>query len=218
MKRNISSAFVICIISLFGLQSFGQKPQVYDLPARVRHHLLEPAKPGYTISVLDTIGFPAVTCQGIFWLTGAGFSEGTIEVDLRGKNILLKSFLGIAFFGIDSSTYDVVYFRPFNFRNPDTARHNWDVQYMSLPNYPYDKLRKEHPLGFEHAVQPVPVPEDWFHARIVVTPDSIMVYVNHSQEECLKVPLLSNRHSGKIGLWSDQLPGDFANLTITEKN
>jgi hypothetical protein len=218
MKKNVQSIAIIWMISLTAFQSFGQKAQVYDLPARVRHHLLEPAKPGFTIALLDTATFPAVSCQGLFWLTGAGFSEGTIEVDLRGKNILLKSFLGIAFHVVDSSNYDVVYFRPFNFRNEDTARHNWGVQYMSLPDFPFDKLRKEHPLEYEHAVNPVPFPDDWFHARIVVNRDSVIVYVNHSTDYCLKVPLLSNRNNGRIGIWSDQLPGDFANLTVTENN
>ena len=206
------------MISQSSLQSFSQKVQNYDLTARVRHHLLEPAKPGFNIAVIDTASFPAVSCQGYYWLTGASFSEGTIDVDLKGKNILLKSFLGIAFHGIDSSTYDLVYFRPFNFRNQDTARHNWSVQYMSLPEFPFDKLRKEHPLEYEHAVNPVPFPDDWFHARIVVDRDSITVYINHSTDYCLKVPVLSNRHDGRIGIWSDELPGDFANLTITEIN
>jgi hypothetical protein len=216
MKRILQLIALILLISMIGLQSFGQKTQIYDLPARVRHHLLEPAKTGNTIAVLDTASTPAISCQGIYWLTGAGFSEGTIEVDLRGKNILLKSFLGIAFHGVDSSAYDVVYFRPFNFRNQDTARHNWGVQYMSLPDFPFDKLRKEHPLVYEHAVNPVPFPDDWFHARIVVNRDSILVYVNHTTDYCLKVPVLSTRHKGRVGIWADEMPEDFANLSITE--
>ena len=200
------------------MQGFSQTAQVYDLPARVRHHLMVPAMSKCEIAVVDTAAIPAVRCQGMYWLAGTGFSQGTIDVDLRGKNLFLKSFLGIAFHGIDSSVYDVVYFRPFNFRHADTARHNWGVQYMSLPDFPWDSLRKDHPLIFEHAVNPVPFPDEWFHARIVVDKDSLMVYVNHSPDYCLKVPLLPNRHSGRIGIWSDESAGDFANLTISEKN
>jgi hypothetical protein len=218
MKHIIQSVAVIVIISINALQSFGQKTQVCDLPARARHHLLDPARPGPDISIIDTANFRAISCQGLFWLTGEEFSEGTIDVDLRGRDILLKSFLGIAFHGIDSSTYEVVYFRPFNFRNPDTGRHNWGVQYCSLPDFPYDKLRKEHPLEFEHAVKPVPFPDDWFHARVVITRDSVIVYINHSRDYCLKVPVLSPRNKGRIGLWSSELPGDFANLTFTKNN
>jgi hypothetical protein len=208
-------AFLLVIFS-GGLNTFGQTP--YDLSARVRHHLLIPAKPSNTISVLDSAKIPAVRCTGLFWLAGANFSEGTIDVDLRGSNSFLKSFVGIAFHGVDSSTFDVVYFRPFNFRNPDTARHNWGVQYMSLPDFPFNKLRAEHPLVYEHAVTPVPSPDDWFHAHIVVAHDSITVYVNHSNEISLQVPILGNRHDGRIGLWSDELPEDFANLVITGGN
>lgn len=216
MKNFIIAFTGLLILFLSAVKSFGQTQ--YDLPARVRHHLLIPATPSCTINVLDPSKIPAVRCTSLYWLAGAGFSEGTIEVDLRGNDSLLQSFLGIAFHGIDSSTYDVVYFRPFNFMNKDTARHNWSVQYMSLPAFPYDKLRAEHPLMFEHAVNPVPLPEDWFHARIVVARDSISVYVNHSDEISLKVPTLNGRHEGRIGLWSDGLPEDFANLTITSGN
>jgi hypothetical protein len=216
MKHFINAFAGFLVIFFSCLKTFGQTE--YDLPARVRHHLLIPAKPSCTINILDTSKIPAVRCTSLYWLAGASFSEGTIDVDLRGNDSLLQSFLGIAFHGVDSSTYDVVYFRPFNFRNPDTARHNWGVQYMSLPWFPFDKLRAEHPLMYEHAVNPVPFPEDWFHARIVVARDSITVYVNHSEEISLKVPILISRHVGRVGLWSDGLPEDFANLTITGGN
>lgn len=215
MKKYIGALLFLVGICLSGITAFSQPPQEYDLPARVRHHLLEPAKPGLTIVVLDSVSMPAIRCGGLFWLTGASFSNGIIEVDIRGNNKFLQSFLGIAFHGVDSLTYDVVYFRPFNFRHPDTARHNWGVQYMSLPDFPFEKLRTEHPLVYEHAVNPTPDPDDWFHARIEVTQDSITVFVNHSSEYCLKTPTLTKRNDGRVGLWADGLPEDFANLTIT---
>src|SRR5687768_8346883 len=54
--------------------------------------------------------------DGVAWLVGSDFKEGTIEVDLRGKNKPGQSFVGIAFRGVDDTTYDAVYFRPFNFK------------------------------------------------------------------------------------------------------
>jgi hypothetical protein len=216
MKNFINVLAGFLVLLLGSVKTYGQTQ--YDLPARVRHHLLIPATPSCTINVLDTSKIPAVRCTSLFWLAGAGFATGIIDVDLRGNDSLLQSFLGIAFHGIDSSTYDVVYFRPFNFRNKDTARHNWSLQYMSLPGFPFNILRAEHPLMYEHTVKPAPFPNDWFHARIVVASDSITVYVNHSDEISLKVPILNNRHDGRIGIWSDGLPEDFANLTITGAN
>lgn len=95
--------------------------------------------------------------------------------------------------------YDAVYFRPFNFKHEDTLRRKWSVQYLSMPDYDYDRLRKESPLVYENAVTPVPNSDDWFHANIVVTKDSIIVYVNYSATASLKVELLNNRSNGKIG-------------------
>ena len=40
---------------------------------------------------------------------------------LRGKNADM-SFVGVAFHGADENAYEVVYFRPFNFRSEDPAR------------------------------------------------------------------------------------------------
>jgi hypothetical protein len=58
-----------------------------------------------------------VSTTGITWLKDVTFSTGTIEVDLRGKDVLQKSFIGIVFHGVDTSEFDIVYFRPFNFRS-----------------------------------------------------------------------------------------------------
>ena len=89
---------------------------------------------------------------------------------------------------------------------------------MSIPDYDYSKLRKEHPLVYENAVTPVPNAEDWFHATIVIDDEWVTVYVNHSATASLKAKLLNKRSTGKIGLWDDELSGDFANLTLIEKN
>jgi hypothetical protein len=157
----------------------------------------------------------AITTKGIVWLKGVSFKQGTIDVDLRGKNIFLKSFVGIAFHGIDTITCDILYFRPFNFRHEDTLRRKWSVAYMSLPDNNYAKLRKEHPLVYEYSVNPVPEPDDWFHATIVVKNKQLSVYVNRSTKPSLEVTLLNERPDGLFGLYSDGLTNDFANLSIT---
>ena len=66
---------------------------------------------------------------GLGWLEGVQFTDGTIEFDVKGKNVLQKSFVGIAFHGSNDSTYDAVYFRPFNFRSAEEVRRNHSVQY-----------------------------------------------------------------------------------------
>jgi len=156
----------------------------------------------------------AVSVTGIIWLSGVNFSTGTIDVDIRGKDVFQQSFLGIAFHAIDTVTYDAVYFRPFNFRAADTLRQKHMVQYMSEPDYPWDKLRSEHPLMYESGIIAAPLAIDWFHARIVVTTEEISVFVNDSLTPSLKVKKLNNRSDGLVGLWSSALSGDFANIVI----
>lgn len=160
-----------------------------------------------------------ITCRDNVWLRDVDFSYGTIELDIRGRNEFLKSFPGIAFCAADTSrNYDVVYFRPFNFRHTDPVRRTWSVQYMSLPQYPYDRLRKENTGQFESEIVQNPKPEDWIHARIVIAKDSIKVYVNRMDKPSLSVRTLQNRSKGLFGLWTDATVAEFANLIIKKDN
>jgi hypothetical protein len=156
-----------------------------------------------------------VTCKDNIWLKNVDFSYGTIELDIRGRNEFLKSFPGIAFHASDTSrNYEVVYFRPFNFRSADPVRRTWSVQYMSLPEYGYDRLRKENTGQFESEILPNPKPEDWIHARIVIKKDSIKVYVNGMDKPSLAVRTLQKRSNGMFCLWADATTAEFANLVI----
>src|SRR5204863_149675 len=94
--------------------------------------------------------------DGVAYLRGVEFSNGTIECDIRGKDVQGQSFVGIAFHGVDSTTYEAIYFRPFNFKTPDPARHSHAVQYISHPTYTWQKLRAERPGAFEQPVSPAP--------------------------------------------------------------
>ncbi|HEV2479745.1 MAG TPA: hypothetical protein VGS79_08765 [Puia sp.] len=44
--------------------------------------------------------------DGIAWIKGQGFIEGTIELDIRGKDAFQQSFVGIAYHGVDDSTFE----------------------------------------------------------------------------------------------------------------
>lgn len=160
-----------------------------------------------------------ITIKNNVWLTGIDFSYGTIEVDIRGRNEFLHSFPGIAFHAADTSkNYDIVYFRPFNFQHVDTNRRKWSVQYMSLPDYSFERLRKEFTGQFESEILPNPKPGDWIHARIVISKDSIKVYVNGMAKPSLAVKSLQSRAIGQVGLWVDLTTADFANLSIKKED
>jgi hypothetical protein len=153
--------------------------------------------------------------DGVAYLEGIEFTDGTIELDIRGKDVQQQSFLGVAFHGVDGSTFDAVYFRPFNFKAEDPARRVRAVQYISHPTYTWNKLRTEHPGRYEQAVSPVPDPNGWFHARVLVASPKVSVFVNDAKEPSLVVNQLSDRKKGLVGLWvGNTSGGDFANLTI----
>src|SRR5262249_46768144 len=109
------------------------------------------------------------------WLVGSNFKEGLIEAGFRGRDLPRQKFVGIAFRGVDDKTRDVVYFRPFNFHNPE--RRNHAVQYESRPNFGWETLRAQMPDKYEAAVDPAPGAEDWFHARIAVASGTVSVFV-----------------------------------------
>ena len=153
--------------------------------------------------------------DGVAYLEGITFGNGTIELDLRGKDVAQQSFVGVAFHGVDGTTYDAIYFRPFNFRTEDAARRIRAVQYVAHPVNTWQKLRTEQPGKYEKPVNPVPDPNAWFHARVVVASPSVTVFVGDGKEPCLAVSQLSDRKTGLVGLWvGNTSGGDFANLKI----
>ncbi len=190
-----------------------QKIEKYNLSKLFNDNKLVYA-PNQHVNIIDDSKGTGVTATGIVLIKNVTFSTGSIDVDIRGRDVFQQSFLGIAFHAIDTITYDCIYFRPFNFRSTDTLRRKHMVQYISQPDYPWERLRKEHPLMYESGVTPSLQPADWFHAHIVVGQEEITVYVNHSTVPSLKVKKLNTRSDGLIGLWSYDLAGDFANLEI----
>ncbi len=153
--------------------------------------------------------------DGAVWLEDFVFTNGTIELDVRGKDVFQKSFLGVAFHGLDEKTYDAIYFRPFNFKNP--ARMTHSVQYISHPINTWQKLRAEFPETYEKMINPAPDPNGWFHVTIMINQPEVKVFVNNAETPSLTVKQLSEQKSGKIGLWvGNGSGGDFANLKIMQ--
>lgn len=156
---------------------------------------------------------------GFAWLDSLVFRNGTIEFDVRGRNVLQKSFVGVAFQAADENNYDLVYFRPFNFRSDDPARRSHSVQYMAAPDHDWRKLRAQFPGKYENSIESTPDPDGWFHARIVVDGKKVNVFVDNAAKPVLEVEKLTESREGKIGLWlGDESDGQFANLKITRRN
>jgi hypothetical protein len=202
-----SAAAALFIASRVGGQGIALEPKSLRVVNRTATSLTDGARTGVRLS--------EAADPGVAYLQGVELGDGTIELDIRGKDVQGQSFVGVAFHGLDDTTYDAVYFRPFNFRTTDSTRHAHAVQYVSHPLYSWQKLRAEHPGEYERAVQPAPDPNGWFHARIVVAGPKVSVFVADATEPSLAVTLLSERRKGRVGLWvGNGSGGDFANLKI----
>src|SRR5439155_24365771 len=77
-------------------------------------------------------------------------------------------------------TYDAFYLRPTNGRAEDQERRNHAAQYISHPDWPWFRLRKETPSKYESYVDLMP--GVWTKVKIDVRGDRARLYV-HAQEQ-----------------------------------
>ena len=161
------------------------------------------------------VTFDAREGDGAAWLNDVEFDTGTIELLIRGKNNPGRSFVGVAFRGVDDETYDAIYFRPFNFVADNDVNRSHMVQYISHPEHPWHQLRGDHPDVYENSLLDPPDPDDFFRARIVIADREIRVYVDDDTQPSLVVTPLANRTGGRIGLWTGHnSDGSFAELVL----
>jgi hypothetical protein len=154
--------------------------------------------------------------DGLLWINDLNFKNGTIDVDIKGIDERGRSFVGIAFHILNDSTFDAIYFRPFNFMSPERNGHS--VQYISHPRNTWYYLRENFPEKYENPVNPVPEPTGWFHATIVVDYPKVSVYVDKAEEPSLVIEQISDRKEGQLGFWvGNNSEGWFRNLKITAK-
>jgi hypothetical protein len=210
------------VLSLSLSLSAQSGPVKYDLYTLFENHKLEIFnRQVVTFTENDKKGIRLSKNEndGVAWLKDVGFSNGTIELDIRGKDEFQQSFVGIAFHGVDNTTLDAIYFRPFNFQSVDPIRKVHALQYVSQPDKPWQALREQFPGIYEKAVTPAAGGNEWFHVKIIIKSPVVTVYFNGSKEPSLTVEKLNKRTTGKIGIWvGNNSGGDFANLQITPQN
>jgi hypothetical protein len=149
-------------------------------------------------------------------LTNTSFRDGTIEGQIAGEPGPgafegARGFVGIAFrVAPDASKFECFYLRPTNGRADDQIRRNHSLQYISFPEFPWNRLRKEFPEKYESYADLVP--GQWTNIRITVNGDKARLFVNGAAEpgvivNDLKLGALA---AGSIGLWIG--PGTVAHF------
>jgi hypothetical protein len=154
-------------------------------------------------------------------VTGSELQDGAIEVDMAGAPgpgafADARGFIGVAFrVQPNTSKFELLYLRPTNGRAEDQLRRNHATQYVSFPDWPWQRTRKETPGLYESYTDLEP--GVWTGVKIVVAGAKARLYVNGSQQPCLIVnDLKLPPVAGAIGLWAG--PGTdayFANLHVT---
>ncbi|GGG30888.1 hypothetical protein GCM10011344_34780 [Dokdonia pacifica] len=145
------------------------------------------------------------------------FKKGVIELEIKGENNPGKSFVGIAFNIQNDSTYEAVYFRPFNFQSTEKIRRKHAVQYIHHPTYTWRFLRTNHEGQYEAAYPRQPLPDEWFGIEVRIDDKKVYVYDQETNTELLSVERLTKQVSNRIGLWTGfDSKGAFRNLKVKE--
>jgi len=160
--------------------------------------------------------------ESIAILDGTDFQDGTIEAEIAGLPSAdapadARGFVGIAFrVAGHGEKFECFYLRPTNGRADDQLRRNHALQYVSHPDYPWFKLRKENPGQYESYADMEA--GAWTKIKIEVHGTKAQLYVNGATRPVLIVNDLKLGESrGKIALWSTvETDGYFSNLTIKQ--
>jgi hypothetical protein len=153
-------------------------------------------------------------------VSGTDFKDGTIEIDVAGApgkdaDPGNRGFIGILFRAEDhGSRAEHFYLRPTNGRSDDQLRRNHSVQYESIPDFSWKRLRAENPGVYESYADIQP--GVWTKMKIVVSGAKAQLYVNGAAQPCLVVnDLRLGASRGHIALWvSGGADGYFSNLKV----
>ena len=154
-------------------------------------------------------------------IEGLEFSNGVIEAEIAGAPASgapegARGFVGIAFrVKGDMETYDAFYLRPTNGRAEDQERRNHATQYISHPDWPWFRLRKEFPSKYESYVDLMP--GVWTKIKFEVRGERARLYVHGQEHPTLVVNDLKTgpNGTGAVALWIDvSTVAHFRNLTV----
>ena len=169
---------------------------------------------------------PANVADGIqlVILNQTEFQDGVIEIELTGEPAATagegaRGFVGVAFrinldAAKDAAKYECFYLRPTNGRADDQVRRNHTTQYISYPDFPWNRLRKEFPEKYESYVDLVP--GEWTKVKIEVRGDKARLYVHNAPQPVLVVNDLK-QGQGRIALWVGAgTVAHFSNLRVSK--
>jgi hypothetical protein len=206
-----SSATTSRLDSLDGLEIINVKAEATTYRGKRSVRLLESsAEPVRTHSRREPMAI----------LRDSDFKNGTIEAEIAGAPRQgaapdMRGFVGIAFRSQDhGGRFECFYVRFTNGRAEDQLRRNHSVQYVSEPEFPWERLRKETPGAYESYTDLEP--GAWTKIKIVVAGTKARLYINGADQPCLIVnDLKLGDVQGPIALWvGAETDAYFTDLTV----
>ena len=159
--------------------------------------------------------------QAFAGLKDVQFHNGTIDLEVSGApsakaDPTARGFIGVAFrVQADGTHYEEIYLRPSNGRAEDQEQRNHSTQYVSAPDWPWNRLRKETPGRYESYVDLQA--GEWTRMRVVVRDKEARLFVGDAGQPCLIVhDLKLGDVAGGVALWTGPgTEGYFRNVRVT---
>jgi hypothetical protein len=174
------------------------------------------------VRLRDTAGLAAG--HRLLLLPVESFRNGVIRGRFSGRptpggSATARGFVGIAFrVQPGGERYEAFYLRPTNGRSEDQLRRNRSVQYVSEPDFPWERLRKENPGVYEsYADMDAGL---WIDFRIEVEGPKARFYLNGAAQPALIVNdlKLGADAAGGVALWvGPEADGHFADIKVERR-
>ncbi len=201
-----------------------------DAPSEIQPRHVKTGQVTYkgrkALRVTDTAPASAGTGERLVILNKTEFQDGMIEIELTGEpganaGEAARGFIGVAFrvspdAAKDVPKYECFFLRPTNGRADDQVRRNHSTQYISLPDFPWNRLRQEFTGQYESYVDLVP--GEWMKVTVEAHGDKARLYAHDAPQPVLIVNDLKHGHSqGQIALWIGAgTVARFANLRVSK--
>jgi hypothetical protein len=162
-------------------------------------HLIETRPVGDTVNQ----NLPSFAVLDYAFSTGAIKLQVASRVRAGADTAAARGFVGLAFHLADTGeVYRAFYIRPLNSRAREQLRRNRSAQYVSIPDYPWPRLRREEPGVYETYVDLEPAA--WTTLRIEVVAGAARLYVGDASQPTLVVTdLKPGPNQGRLALWID---------------
>ncbi|MEO7145133.1 MAG: hypothetical protein ABI165_16675 [Bryobacteraceae bacterium] len=216
----------LCVAMLAGLLAAETRVIPLDPLSKLRLHNVTAQAMAYKgrqcVEIKDANPGKTLPDGSLFAIVdGADFAGGVIDVDLTGDALpgmpeAIRGFTGVAFrIAANTSSYEAFYLRPKNGRSEDQLQRNHSAQYISMPEFPWKRLRAESPGKYETYADLAP--GEWTHVKIDVRGNTARLCVHGASQPTLIVnDLKHGRSHGALALWiGPGVVAHFANLRVT---